>query len=94
MNIIRFLEVLLWRAEITAYESDLEMAKTFRVRERAAKPFKFCQKKGRNTPVTNFPDIDIAINAADFEERIALVPESHRFLNWLEKVKHPQVLNA
>ncbi len=61
LNIIRSSEVLSWQAEITADESDLEMAKAlrYRVGERAANPSNESQRffkldrKGKTSQVFN-----------------------------------------
>jgi hypothetical protein len=103
LNIIRFAEVLLWRAEIAAEEGDLETAKTLvnRVRERAANPLNFVRRND-GTPAANyvvgvyssFTDKEMAIKAVDFEERIELALEGHRFFELVRKDKASQVLNA
>lgn len=103
MNIIRFAEVLLWRAEIAADEGDLETAKTLvnRVRERAANPLNFVRRNDGTAAAnyvvgvySSFLDKDMAIKAVDFEERIELALEGHRFFELVRKGKASQVLNA
>lgn len=103
LNIIRFAEVLFWRAEIAADEGDLETAKILvnRVRERVANPLNYVRRND-GTPTANyvvgvyssFLDKDIAIKAVAFEERIELALEGHRFFELVRKDKASQVLNA
>ncbi len=105
-NIIRFSEVLLWRAEIAADEGDLGTAVTYvdRVRARAANPAGWV-KRDDGTDAANyviglyadnggFSDIDFAQEAILFEYRLETALEGHRFFDLVRRKKADQVLNG
>jgi len=81
----------------------LETAKTLvnRVRERVANPLNYVRrndgKPAANYAVgvySSFLDKDMAIKAVDFEERIELALDGHRFYELVRKDKTSQVPNA
>jgi hypothetical protein len=102
VNIIRFAEVLLWRAEIASIEGDLEMAKTLvnQVRERAANPVNFVRNDD-GTPAANyvvglyenFPNQEFALEAVYFEHRLELALEGHRFFELVRTDRAAEILN-
>lgn len=104
VNIIRFAEVLLWRAEVAASEGDLGTAVTYvnRVRARASNSADFVTVPGTNTPAANyvvseygsFASQEEAIKAVDHEQRIELAMEGHRFFELVRKGKASEVLNT
>jgi len=101
-NIIRYAEVLLWRAEIAAEESDLSTALALvnEVRARAANPAGFV-KKSDGTDAANyvintyssFPDQTFAKKAVYFEQRLEMALEGHRFFELVRQGRAAQVLN-
>lgn len=101
-NIIRFAEVLLWRAEIAASEIDLETARTLvnRVRTRAANP-NGVVRDANGDPAANyvisnypsFPSQDFALKAVYFEQRLEMALEGHRFFELVRQGRAEQVLN-
>lgn len=103
IHIIRFAEVLLWRAEIAAAEGDLGAAVALvdRVRARAANSEDFVTVPGTITPAANyviseygnFTDQEQAIKAVEHEQRIELAMEGHRFFELVRKGTAAQVLN-
>ncbi len=99
VNIIRFAEVLLWRAEIAAAEGDLGTAVMYvdMVRARAANPSDFIPGANANYVVSeygNFVDQEQAIKAVEHEQRIELAMEGHRFFELVRKGTAADVLNA
>ncbi|PKP40292.1 MAG: RagB/SusD family nutrient uptake outer membrane protein [Bacteroidetes bacterium HGW-Bacteroidetes-13] len=101
-NIIRYAEVLLWRAEIAANESDLSTALEMvnRVRARSANPATFV-KRSDGTDAANyvintypsFPDQTFAKKAVYFEQRLEMALEGHRFFELVRQGRAAQVLN-
>jgi len=102
-NLIRYAEVLLWRAEIAAEESDLPTALTMvnQVRARAANPINFVTKADGVTPAANyvistytsFPNQTFAKKAVYFEQRLEMALEGHRFFELVRQGRAAQVLN-
>lgn len=107
-NIIRFAEVLLWRAEIMAAtnEGDLGLALVNRVRTRAANTDDFVKELDENlmptaNPAANyvvssypsFADQTEAIKAVEHEYRIETALEGHRFFDLVRRGKAAQVLS-
>ncbi|MFV9552047.1 RagB/SusD family nutrient uptake outer membrane protein [Algibacter sp. PT7-4] len=100
--LIRYSDVLLWRAEIHAEEGELELAKNIvnQIRRRAANPDGFVKNPdGTNAAnyvigeYVTFPDIDYAIKAVRFERRLELASEGHRFFDLVRWGIASQVLN-
>lgn len=101
-NIIRFAEVLLWRAEIAVEESDLATALQMvnRVRARAANPNGFVRDSNGDPAAnyvvgeyTSFPDQAFARKAVYFEQRLEMALEGHRFFELVRQGRAAQVLN-
>ncbi|WP_411032205.1 RagB/SusD family nutrient uptake outer membrane protein [Spongiimicrobium sp. 3-5] len=105
-NIIRFAELLLWRAEIAASENDLATALTLvdQVRARAANPDTWV-KNDDDSDAANyviglyadnggFPDAAFAEEAILFEYRLETALEGHRFFDLVRRGKAAEVLNA
>lgn len=105
-NIIRFAEVLLWRAEVAASESDLGMAAMYvdMLRERANNP-EGRVKKADGTDAANymvglyrdnggFPDQDFAFDAILYEHRLEMALEGHRFFELVRLGKAESVINT
>ncbi|MDT8415470.1 MAG: RagB/SusD family nutrient uptake outer membrane protein [Flavobacteriaceae bacterium] len=101
-NIIRFAEVLLWRAEVAVEEGDLGTALTMvnSVRTRAANPAGFVKTDSGDDAAnyvintySNFPDADFARKAVYFEQRLELALEGHRFFELVRQGRAAQVLN-
>lgn len=101
-NIIRYAEILLWRAEIAADESDLSTALNLvnEVRARAANPAGFVKREdGTNAAnyvigtYTSFPDQTFAKKAVYFEQRLETALEGHRFFELVRQGRAAQVLN-
>lgn len=100
--LIRYSDVLLWRAEIYATDGQLTEAMNLvnRIRARAANPDGFVKNED-GTPAANyvineytsFPDIEYAIKAVRFERRLELASEGHRFFDLVRWGIAPQVLN-
>ncbi len=100
--LIRYSDVLLWRAEIYADDGQLTDAMNLvnRIRARAANPNGFV-KNSDGTPAANyviseyttFPDKEYAIKAVRFERRLELASEGHRFFDLVRWGIAPQVLN-
>ncbi|MFC5044146.1 RagB/SusD family nutrient uptake outer membrane protein [Aquimarina hainanensis] len=100
--LIRYADVLLWRAEIHADEGQLTEAMNLvnMIRARAANPEGFVKNEG-GTPAANyviseytsFPDRDYAIKAVRFERRLELASEGHRFFDMVRWGIASQVLN-
>ncbi|GGX33033.1 RagB/SusD family nutrient uptake outer membrane protein [Aquimarina muelleri] len=108
-NIIRFAEILLWRAEIMAAEGegDLGVSLVDRVRIRAANPDDFVQELDINGKPTgnpaanymintygNFANQDQAIKAVAHEYRIETALEGHRFFDLVRREVAAKVLSA
>ncbi|MDT0642243.1 RagB/SusD family nutrient uptake outer membrane protein [Zunongwangia sp. F363] len=104
-NIIRYAEILLWRAEIAAAEGDLTMAANLvdQVRARAANPDTWVMDDD-GTPAANyeislysenggFPDQEFAEKAVMFEYRLETALEGHRFFDLVRRGKAEEVLN-
>jgi hypothetical protein len=100
VRVLRFADILLFRAEIAADENDLEMAKNLvnRIRRRAAN---CVVTMPDGSPAANylvseylsFPDQDYAIKAVRFERRIELAMEGHRFFDLVRWGVAAQTLN-
>lgn len=99
-NIIRYAEILLWRAEISAVlgEGDLGVSLVDQVRLRAANPNDFVQELDANgnptgNPAANylvgtygvFESQDQAIKAVAHEYRIETALEGHRFFDLVRR---------
>lgn len=117
INIIRYAEVLLWRAEIAAQEGDLGIALDLvnQIRRRAANSAGFVEAveritnnngelvelRGLGIPAANyvireypsFPNQEFAIKAVNFERRIELAMEGHRFFDLVRQERAAEVLN-
>lgn len=100
--LIRYSDVLLWRAEIYAEEGQLSEAKDIvnKIRRRAANPAGFVKKaNGTNAAnyvineYTTFPNKQYAIKAVRFERRLELASEGHRFFDLVRWGIAEQVLN-
>ncbi len=99
VNIIRFAEVLLWRAEVAAAEGDLGTAVALvdRVRARAANSLDFIPGANANYVISeygSFTDQAQAIKAVEHEQRIELAMEGHRFFELVRKGTATTVLNT
>lgn len=101
-SLIRYSDVLLWRAEIHAEEGELDFARDIvnQIRRRAANPDGFVKTpNGTNAAnyvigeYVSFPDIDYAIKAVRFERRLELASEGHRFFDLVRWGTANQVLN-
>ncbi|GGX20859.1 RagB/SusD family nutrient uptake outer membrane protein [Aquimarina muelleri] len=100
--LIRYSDILLWRAEIYAENGLLGEAMNLvnQIRARAANPDGFV-KNPDGTPAANyrinqytsFPDKEYAIKAVRFERRLELASEGHRFFDLVRWGIAPQVLN-
>lgn len=100
--LIRYSDVLLWRAEIYAENGQLAEAMNLvnQIRARAANPDGFV-KNPDGTPAANyvinlytsFPDKEYAIKAVRFERRLELASEGHRFFDLVRWGIAPQILN-
>ncbi|WP_062053026.1 RagB/SusD family nutrient uptake outer membrane protein [Aquimarina longa] len=108
-NIIRFAEVLLWRAEIMAVkgEGDLGVALVDRIRTRAANPDDFVKELDANgkptgnpaanyviQPYGSFTSQEQAIKAVAHEYRIETALEGHRFFDLVRRGVADQVLST
>ncbi|WP_108870374.1 RagB/SusD family nutrient uptake outer membrane protein [Aquimarina aquimarini] len=108
-NIIRFAEILLWRAEIMAVkgEGDLGASLVDRIRLRASNPADFVQElntegEPNGTPAANyvistygsFSSQDQAIKAVAHEYRIETALEGHRFFDLVRRGKAAQIISA
>jgi len=88
--LIRYADVLLWRAEIHAQNNELSLAKDLvnLIRARAANESGFV-KTANGTNAANyiikeyvsFPSQEYAIKAVRFERRLELASEGHRFFD-------------
>lgn len=105
-NLIRFSEVLLWRAEIAAFESDLTLAATLvdRVRARNVDPATWVKELDGVTNAANyniglytdnggFPDQTFAENAVFLEYRLETAMEGRRFFDVVRRGKGEEVFN-
>ncbi|RKR14857.1 putative outer membrane starch-binding protein [Maribacter vaceletii] len=97
-NLIRYSEILLWRAEIAASETDLLTAVTLvdRVRARNTDPENWVKESDGVTNAANyaiglysnnggFPDATFAMNAVIHEYRIETAMEGHRFFDLVRR---------
>ena len=100
-NIIRYAEVLLWRAEIAARENDLSLALQYVniVRARSANPAQFVKNEdGTNAAnyllglYPSFPSQAYAIEAVEFEYRLETALEGHRFFDLVRRNRAVDVL--
>ena len=104
-NIIRYSEVLLWRAEIAVEEGDLALAANYvdQVRARAANPAGWV-KNDDGTDAANyviglysdnggFADQATARRAVEFEYRLETALEGHRFFDLVRRGRAEEVLN-
>jgi len=105
-NIIRFSEVLLWRAEVAADEGDLVTAVNYvdMVRTRAANPAGWVKREDGSNAANyvvglyadneGFPSVEFAEEAILFEYRLETALEGHRFFDLVRRGKASEVLNA
>jgi starch-binding outer membrane protein, SusD/RagB family len=103
-RMIRYANVLLWRAEVAAEENDLELARTLinQVRTRAANPSGFVKmpdgSAAANYEIRTYEDPfaskDDALKAVRFENRLEFGMEGHRFFDLVRWGIADQVLNA
>lgn len=100
--LIRYSDVLLWRAEIYAEEGELDLARDIvnQIRRRAANPDGFVKNPdGTNAAnyvigeYVTFPNTDYAVKAVRFERRLELASEGHRFFDLVRWGNASQVLN-
>jgi hypothetical protein len=101
--LIRYSDVLLWRAEIYAEDNELENAKNIvnEIRRRAANPDGFVKDEDGNNAANyvigeylTFPNKVYAIKAVRFERRLELASEGHRFFDLVRWGIAGQTLNA
>jgi hypothetical protein len=101
--LIRYSDVLLWRAEIHAEQDEFEDAKNIvnQIRRRAANPDGFVKNSdGTNAAnyvigeYTSFPDKAYAIKAVRFERRLELASEGHRFFDLVRWNIAEQTINT
>ncbi|WNJ17661.1 RagB/SusD family nutrient uptake outer membrane protein [Pontibacter sp. G13] len=99
-NLIRYADVILWRAEVAVDEGDLSTALDLvnQIRTRAAG----CVVENEDgTPAANynvqpyasFPDADYAMKAVQMERRLELAMEGHRFFDLVRWGIAAQVMN-
>ncbi|SFZ93463.1 Starch-binding associating with outer membrane [Flaviramulus basaltis] len=108
-NIIRYAEVLLWRAEIMAAEAEGDMGASLvdEVRSRAANPADFYPEVDANGDATGDPAANYvistygsfasqaeAIKAVAYEYRIETALEGHRFFDLVRRGDAATVLSA
>ncbi|WP_396590317.1 RagB/SusD family nutrient uptake outer membrane protein [Allomuricauda sp. R78024] len=106
-NLIRFSEVLLWRAEIAVSESDLGTALGLvdRVRERNVDPTNWVKENDGITNAANyaiglyadnggFPDATFAMNAVVMEYRLETAMEGRRFFDLVRRGIAKEVLDG
>jgi hypothetical protein len=103
-RMIRYSHVLLWLAEISVRQGDLETARGYvnQIRARAAKPEGFV-KNADGTPAANYvineyttvwTDADVALKAVQHEQRLEFAMEGHRRFDLVRWKIAAQVLNA
>ncbi len=101
--LIRYSDVLLWRAEIHAEDNELDLAKDIinKIRNRAANPDGFVKDANGNDAAnyvigeyTSFPSKEYAIKAVRFERRLELASEGHRFFDLVRWEIAEHVLNS
>lgn len=103
-TVIRYADVLLMAAEVEAQLGNLEDAKDYvnEVRERAADPAGWVKNEAGTGPAANykvglypsFPTKDYALKAIQFERRLELAMEGHRFFDLVRWNIAADVLNA
>ncbi|WP_298238586.1 RagB/SusD family nutrient uptake outer membrane protein [uncultured Algibacter sp.] len=108
-NLIRYAEILLWRAEIAASESDLMTAMNLvdEVRARNMDSANWVKENDGVTDAANyaiglyedtypggFPDATFAMNAVVMEYRLETALEGHRFFDLVRRGIAEQVLNG
>ncbi len=102
-NIIRYAQVLLWRAEVAVDEGDLAKALSLvnEVRNRAALPDNVVRFDNgvpaanyNVQPYSTFPDAAFALKAVKFETRLELALEGHRYFDLVRWGDAVQVMNA
>ncbi|RMG25632.1 MAG: RagB/SusD family nutrient uptake outer membrane protein [Bacteroidetes bacterium] len=101
-SLIRYADVLLWRAEVAVEAGELALALQLvnQVRERArlSEPVRFEDgspaAQYRIAPYPDFPDQDFARRAVRFERRLELAMEGHRFFDLVHWGEAAEVLNA
>lgn len=100
--LIRYSDVLLWRAEIHAEDGELGLAMGIvnQIRARAANPNGFVKnEEGADAAnyvineYTSFPSKEYAIKAVRFERRLELASEGHRFFDLVRWGIAGEVLN-
>ena len=100
--LIRYSDVLLWRAEIHAEDGELGLAKDIvnQIRARAANPNGFVKKANGTdaakyviSEYTSFSSKEYAIKAVRFERRLELASEGHRFFDLVRWGIAGEVLN-
>lgn len=103
INLIRFSDVILWAAECEVEVGSLEKARTYvnQIRTRAANPADFVQINGApaakyviDTYKTPWTDKALARKAVQFERKLELGMEGHRFFDLVRWGTAPEVLNA
>ncbi len=100
--VIRLAEVILWRAEIAAFEGDLGKAVELvdMIRARASNPEDFVKEEDGETPAASylvaeygtFDNQEQAIAAVAHEQRIELAMEGHRFFELVRQNRAAEVL--
>lgn len=105
-NIIRYAEVLLWRAEVAVSEGDLVTAADFvdMVRERAANSAYFVKRDDGSDAANyviglygdngGFPDQAYAEEAILLEHRLEMALEGHRFFDLVRRGRANMILNT
>ncbi|MFV0248845.1 MAG: RagB/SusD family nutrient uptake outer membrane protein [Tenacibaculum sp.] len=100
--LVRYSDILLWRAEIHAENNELNKAMLLvnRVRNRAANPDGFVKNEDGSPaanylikPYESFPDKEYAVKAVRFERRLELASEGHRFFDLVRWGIAEQTLN-
>jgi starch-binding outer membrane protein, SusD/RagB family len=95
-NIIRFADVLLWKAEVAIEQGDLIEGLTYinKVRARAANPVNFIAGSPTNYLVdqyTSFADQASARKALQFERKLEFGMEGHRFYDLIRWHENGQI---
>ncbi len=102
-HIIRYSQVLLWRAEVAAQQGDLSTALELvnRIRNRAALSINQVRLDNgvpaanyRINPYPTFTDANMALKAVKFETRLELAMEGQRFFDLVRWGDAERVLNA